>query len=333
LLYILHGEDDFSRHQALEEIKKSIGDQTALTANTTVFDGPRVTVDQLRSACGAMPFLAERRLVLINGLLERFEPRLKSRRGKKNSSVSNRQDEYKPLVEYLSQPPDSTILVLIDGKIKSQNPLLRELSARARVMSFPLLRDVKLRQWVQKRVQEKRGTISDQAVDLLAQFVGGNLWTMAGEIDKLILFTSGRRIEEDDVRRVVSYVQEASVFSMVDAILAFRAARAEQLLEQLLQKGESAAGLLVMLTRQVRLIVLIKELRSQRKSELQIMDRLRIDKEFVFRKALEQEGRHSSARLKEVYHQLLEADLSIKTGKYEPELALNILTAELCQRR
>jgi hypothetical protein len=30
---------------------------------------------------------------------------------------------------------------------------------------------------------------------------------------------------------------------------------------------------------------------------------------------------------------LLEADLSIKTGKYGAELALNILIAELCQPR
>jgi hypothetical protein len=38
------------------------------------------------------------------------------------------------------------------------------------------------------------------------------------------------------------------------------------------------------------------------------------------------------ARLREVYHELLEADLSIKTGRFDGELALNILIAELCQR-
>ena len=37
-------------------------------------------------------------------------------------------------------------------------------------------------------------------------------------------------------------------------------------------------------------------------------------------------------RLREVYHTLLDADLAIKTGKYDGELALNILIADLCQR-
>ena len=333
MLYILHGEDDFSLNQALDEIKKTIGDQTALTTNTSILDGQQVTVAQLPAVCEAMPFLAEKRLVLIHGLLERFEPKTKSGRQKKSASVATRPDESKSLGEYLGKIPDSTILVLIDGKIKSQNPLFRELAPKARVMSFPPLKDARLRQWIQGHVAAKDGSISPQAVDLMARFVGGNLWIMASEIDKLVLFTSGRRIEEEDIRRVVSYAQEANVFAMVDAILEFRAGIAEQLLAQLLQQGAPPAGLLVMLTRQVRMIVRIKELRSQRKSAVEIQDRLALTSEFVLRKTSEQANRYSLPRLREVYHKLLETDLSIKTGKLAPELALNILIAELCQRQ
>jgi len=332
LLYMLHGEDDFSLHQALEEIKRGIGDQTALATNTTVLNGQQVTVDQLRTVCEAMPFLAEKRLVIIQGLLERFEPKVQSGRQKKTTSASTRQDESKSLGEYLGKIPDSTILALIDGKIKAKNPLFRELSAKAKVMFFPLLKEAKLRQWIQERVGEKGGNMSPQAVDLLARFVGGNLWIMTNEIDKLILFTSGRRIEEEDIRRVVSYAQEANVFAMVDAILEFKAGVAEQLLEQLLQQGAAPAYLLVMLSRQVRMIVRVKELRGQRKSEIEIQDKLDLPSEFALRKTLEKANRYSLVRLKEVYHQLLEADLSMKTGKYDAELALNILIAELCQR-
>jgi DNA polymerase-3 subunit delta len=330
---VLHGEDDFSLHQALEEIKRGIGDQTALATNTTVLDGQQVTVDQLRTVCETMPFLAEKRLVIIQGLLERFEPKIQSGRQKKTTSASTRQDESKSLGEYLGKIPDSTVLALIDGKIKGKNPLFRELSAKAKVMFFPLLKEAKLRQWVQERVEEKGGNMSPQAVDLLTRFVGGNLWIMTSEIDKLVLFTSGRRIEEEDVRRVVSYAQEANVFAMVDAILEFKAGLAEQLLEQLLQQGAAPAYLLVMLSRQVRMIVRVKELRRQRKSEIEIQDKLDLPSEFALRKTSEQANRYSLERLKQVYHQLLEADLSMKTGKYDAELALNILIAELCQRR
>ena len=73
MLYILSGEDDFSINQSLEEIKKGMGDRDMLSANTTVFDGQQVTPDQLGAVCGTVPFLAEKRLVIIKGLLGRFE--------------------------------------------------------------------------------------------------------------------------------------------------------------------------------------------------------------------------------------------------------------------
>jgi len=330
LLYMLMGEDDFSLRQSLGEIKGSLGDQALLAANTTTLDGQQLTLDQLRAVGETAPFLAERRLVIINGLLERFEP--KSSRQKKITPASNQKNEYKSLGAYISKIPDSTVLVLVDGRIKSNNPLVRELSAKAEVRSFPLLRDTKLYEWIQRRVTEEGGSISPQAVNLLAKLIGGNLWTMASEISKLVLFTSGRPIEEKDVKAVVSYAQEANVFAMVDAILEFKAGVAGQLLHQLLQKGAAPAYLLFMLSRQVQMIVRVKELRNQRKTKMEIQNKLGLTSDFALRKTLEQADRYPLARLKEVYHKLLEADLAIKTGKYGGELALNILIAELGQR-
>ena len=331
MLYILLGQDDFSLSESLEEIKRGIGDQTLLAANTTTIDGQRMTLDQLRTVCETSPFLAERRLVIVNGLLERFEPKGKPSPRKKVTPVANQQDECKLLNAYISKLPDSTILVLIDSKIASNNPLFRELSAKAEIKSFPLLRGTKLRQWIQKRVVGEGGSVSPQAVDLLTKLVGGNLWIMANEINKLVLFTSGRRIEEEDVKMAVSYSQQASVFAMVDAILEFKVGVAEQFLQQLLQGGASSAYLLFMLSRQVRMIVRTKELRNQGKSGIEIQNKLGLTSEFAWRKTLEQAGRYPLERIKQVYHKLLEADLSIKTGKYEGELALNILIAELYQ--
>jgi DNA polymerase-3 subunit delta len=332
LLYILLGQDDYSLSELLEEIKRAIGDQTLLATNATTLDGQQITIDQLKAVCGTLPFLAERRLVIVKGLLERFEPRGKSSRRKKHARITNYQNECKSLVTYIDKLPDSTILILVSGKIASKNPLFNELSAKAKVKSFPLLRGTRLRQWIRRYATKKDSTISPQAIDLLAKLVGSNLWIMSNEINKLIQFTSGRRIEEGDIKAMVSYAQQASVFAMVDAILEFKIGVAEQSLHQLLQRGASSAYLLVMLSRQVRMIVRIKGLRNQRKPEIAIRNKLGLTSEFAWRKTTEQAERYSLERIREVYPKLLEADISIKTGKYEGELALNILITELCQR-
>ncbi|MFC2041392.1 DNA polymerase III subunit delta [Chloroflexota bacterium] len=328
----MSGQDDFSINQTLDEIKRDIGDQEFLAASTTILDGPQVTPDQLRTVCETVPFLGGKRLVIVRELLERFEPRGKARRRKKAARATNQADEYKLFSAYIGGIPDSTELVLIENRVSNNNPLFKELSGKAVVKSFPLLKDAPLRQWIQKRVREEGGSISPPAVSLLAKLVGSNLWIMASEISKLALFTSGRRIEEGDVKAAVSYTQQVSVFAMVDAILEFKAELAGQSLQQLLKIGYAPAYLMTMLSRQVQLIVRAKELRNRKTSMAEIQSKLGLTAEFALHKTLEQSSRYSLSRLKEVYDRLLETDLSIKTGKYDAELALNILVAELCQR-
>jgi len=330
-LYILSGQDDFSLNQSLEEIKRNLGDQTVLATNTATLDGQKVTLDQLRADCETVPFLSEKRLVIIKGLLERFEPRGDSRRQRKSTRVTKQPDEYKSFSACIAGIPESTILVLIEGKIANNNSLFREFADKATVKLFPLLRDAQLRQWIQRRLSEEGGSISLQAADLLTKLVGSNLWVMSSEINKLVSFTSGRRIETEDVKAITSYAQEGNVFAMVDAIVEFKAELAQQLLERLLQEGAAPAQLLFMLSRQLHRIVRAMELSKQRKPRAEIQSRLGLA-DFAVSKTLEQARRYSLPRLKEVYRQLLEADLSIKTGRYEGELALNILVAELCQR-
>ncbi len=331
MLYILTGQDDFSLTQSLEGIKREIGDPAALAVSTTTLDGQQLTLDQLRTVCETVPFLSEKRLVIVKGLLERFEPQNRPRRQRKSTRVADQQDGHKSLSAYLGKVPASTILVLIEGKITSSNPLFKELAGKATVKTFPLFGETKLREWVQRRVLEEGGSISPQAATLLTRLVGSNLWIMASEINKLVLFASDRRIEEEDVKTVVGYTQQVTVFTMVDAILESRAELAEQSLQQLLQRGAAPAYLLTMLARQAQMIVRARELRSQGKTKVEIQNKLGLTAEFALSKTLEQASRYSLQRLKEVYHHLLETDLSIKTGKYDAELALNILVAELCK--
>ncbi|MFC2068855.1 hypothetical protein ACFLTP_07630, partial [Chloroflexota bacterium] len=60
--------------------------------------------------------------------------------------------------------------------------------------------------------------------------------------------------------------------------------------------------------------------------------RLGLTSEFALNKIVEQANKYSITQLKIVYNKLLETDLSIKTGRYSGELALNILIAELCRQ-
>ena len=73
MIYVLYGRDEFSLHEELKRIKASLGDSESLATNTTVFEGKQVSLGQLLDACMALPFLGTSRLVIVEGLLTRFE--------------------------------------------------------------------------------------------------------------------------------------------------------------------------------------------------------------------------------------------------------------------
>jgi DNA polymerase-3 subunit delta len=331
LLYILCGPDNYTLTQELNRIKKSAGNDAAAGTNIMELEGDKLSLSEFRVACETVPFLAEKRLVIINGLLERFEPKARPAPAKKTARTADQPKEWQLLTDCIKNIPDTTILVLVDSEVSNQNPLLKEISPKAQVKTFPLLKRTELPVWIQKRVAQAGGKISTQAIDLMAKLVGNDLWVMANEIDKLVLFTNGKSIEENDVKAIVSHAQEANVFAMVDAILEGKTGFAEELLQQLLNRGAAPTYLLWMLHRQVRFIVLAKDLKAQKKSNAEIQSKLGLS-DFPLQKTLEQADKYSLERLKMFYDKLLETDLAIKTGKYDGELALYILVVELCQR-
>jgi len=332
VLYILYGKDVFSLQQALEEIKNELGNKEMLEVNTSVLDGQQLRLSQLVDACSTVPFLCPCRLVIVKGLLGRLETKFGAERRTARSKAKNNSalEEWTGLAEYIKQMPPTTLLVLIDGEVKAGNRLMKSLAPLAKIKSFPPLNDRSLSDWVQGRIKEGGGNISPAALKLLVGLVGADLWVMSGEIDKLLAYCSGQVITEDDVKQLTSYAREVNIFALVDAILEGRRSQAQQLLHRLLRDGASPAYILAMITRQLRLIVMAKDL-GRKKSRTGILNSLEPISDFSLDKAARQAEAFTLERIKEAYHKLLETDVAIKTGKYEGDLALDLLVVELGQ--
>jgi DNA polymerase-3 subunit delta len=327
MLYILYGQDDFSLNQAVEKIKAGLGDREMVATSTTSLEGKNLTLSELRNNCGAAPFLSSHRLVIVDGLLGRFEVKKSKPRSGKGKS-RNGLGEWEGLDSYIEQMPETTVLVLVDEEVKGQNPLLKKLSPLAEVRTFPLLRGRDLKAWIRQRVKEEGGDIAPQAVDLLAELIGGDLWAMNGEIQKLLLYSQGRPVSEDDVRQLVSHVQEANIFALVDAVAEGRTELAQRILHRLYDEGVAPIYILVMITRQFRLIAQAGDL-GKGLSRPQIQDRLGLKSSYGLDKTLGQAKLYDFEGVKRAYDKLLETDLAIKTGKYSDKLALELLVTEL----
>ena len=177
--------------------------------------------------------------------------------------------------------------------------------------------------------------IEPSAISALVDAIGNDTRLVDMELQKLALYRSGSVIRRQDVEAMVSYVREANIFAAVDAALEGRAGVALRTAHQLMEEGRPPTYVITMLARQVRFLIIAKDLKGRGFAQDEIGRRLSISG-YPLTKTMQQEGRFTAERLTEIHRILLEADLSIKTGAADEEMALDNLIVSLAatpQRR
>ena len=114
-LILMHGEDTFSIKERIdlwknEFIKRYDGD-----TNINEIDGDSTTVSDIIDAISVLPFLSDKRLVLV-----------------KNFLSEQKADEQKKLAGKLADIPDTTVLVFYE--LKKPDKKLSLLSCRRRIL-------------------------------------------------------------------------------------------------------------------------------------------------------------------------------------------------------
>jgi DNA polymerase-3 subunit delta len=338
VFYIYHGENEFDRAAAVKDLRAAMGDPQFAELNTAVLDGKRVTFGELRHHTDAIPFLAEKRLVIVEGLLARLEarPRGTEEPSEGDDPAPDEPDsnaEYRAqLIDYLPALPDSTELVFVESKtIPRTNPVLKlaekeKKKARVRLFGLPALAD--LPDWIAERVESRGGRIEFSAANDLAQSIGADLMTLDNEIEKLLLYRHGELIRREDTAVMSPYARQAVVFDLVDALGHRQAARALDLLHNQLAHNVNEFYLLTMIARQYRLLLQVRDLSDRRVPVNDIQKQLGLHP-FAAKKIFDQSRAYTVPQLESVMHRLLEADLAVKTGRLQAPVALELLIVEL----
>lgn len=329
MIYVLHGPDDLSKKRFLDSIIKDAIQEELIESNTVKIQGSEMTIAALEMACNTIPFMADKRLVIVEKFLAQFDDARKSRSRTKSAKSSNALAPWDELGSMLGRMPVSTVLIFLEYTIRTGNPILKQISDVVEVWEFPYLTGQKLEDWIRQKVVESGGNIEARAVRRLIDLIGGNLWIMNNEVEKLVLYAKGALIDQYQVDLLVTNAREANIFRAIDAILDGRTSVGINLINALLLNGADVSYVLAMLARQLRLIILAQDLRAQGVARSDLGRRLGLNADFVVRQTENHALRHKPERVFAMYRRLLDADLAIKTGRLSGDLALEILVADL----
>jgi DNA polymerase III subunit delta len=335
-VYVLYGEDVFGRDEAVQNLKDRMRALPAGDHNLTeFFPGPGTTVANIKMAADVVPFLAERRMVIVRGLLARLAGRGEGQRrfrAPRTKTTDSSLDEFQALLEYLPELPQSTSLVLVEDGRLNPEPLEKAIPrGRAFIKEYPRVLDVP--DWVRKRARQIGVDLDEGAVRELATLGGSDLRRLDSELRKLADYAAGRTVTRVDVRELV-VGREVAVWSLLDGLAERRADKALTALRALYSQGESPEALLGRdIAPHYRRLMVARELSLASREERARVDvaALGLNPATVARWSDQASG-FDRLELERALEVLLELDRHIKLGETEPESSLEVAVARLCTR-
>jgi DNA polymerase-3 subunit delta len=334
MFYILYGPDAFTARETVAAMRARLAEEDpAAGLNEATLDGRGLTLGDMRAASDALPFLGERRLVIVEGLLVRCQ---------------GRTGEAKALGEglkaYLPGLPPTTRLVFTDGPLDAANPVVKWAEQwraaqpapdeAAVIRRFEAPKPARLPAWLARRAAARGGEIAPDAADALAEALVRegevDLGLADTELEKLLTYAGDRAVAASDVALLVTPVSIERVFALLDALSDRHAGKSAAILHRFLAEGEPPLRLLALVSRQFRLLALTRALLDKGTPQGQLASHLPVPP-FVVGKLARQARGFSWFDLEAALRYLLKADRDIKTGRIDAVMALDLFTAEVCR--
>ena len=310
MLIFLYGQDNFRSRRKLNEIIEKYQKSQKSGFNLRRFDLAETDFQDVFSEFQQSSIFQEKKLLVLENVFS--SPNLKEKLLENEKALLESKDA---IVFYENDKL---------GKIAEKNAFFKFLHKEAKSQEFNLLIGQQLRSWARKELTKRKCEIEENALEKLIEFIGNDLWRFSNEIQKLSSFKS--RIDMDAVLLLVKPKIETDIFKTIDCIAAKKTKTALKLIRQHLEDGENPLYLFSMMTFQFRNLLLVKSLEKEgtHHGNPYVMAGKLGMHPFVFSKTMRQVNFFTLEELKKIYRKIFQADLDIKTGKVQPDAALDL---------
>lgn len=332
---LFFGEEDYLIDKALKEIKKIYIEESFEQLNYMILSGKKVSFDDIHNACETLPFMSEKKLVVVKNF-PLFKTKNEIDRDSKQWSSKKTKDSFIKYIENLEDYVRLVFVEKVDG-VRRNNALYKTLGKSGQVVEFNKLRGRDLDNWIEGKFTRHNIKINCSSIRYFIQNssyftekYGKTLYDLENEINKISNYLSkGDEVKVKDIDALMPKPLEVNVFNLLDNISRKNGDQAIRLFNEMYMAGEPALFILHMVVRQLRNMLYIKSLRKLGYNDKDTMRKANI-KRFEYGKVLNQSKNFTELQLERALNYSLEADKSIKTSPIDDRLALEILITKLC---
>jgi len=188
------------------------------------------------------------------------------------------------------------------------------------------------RDYIAKQLSVANFKMDLSAIQELLHYIGNDFWRLKYELSKLMaLKIKERIINKADIVLIVKPEIENDIFKTIEAIAQKDKKKALGFLYKHLEKGDSAPYLFSMIAFQFRNILLVKDAlaKNPNMDSSTLKSHLKGINPFVIQKSLWLAKGFDLNQLHKIYKKIFQMDLSVKSGKLQPEEALEILLLDI----
>ncbi len=247
-----------------------------------------------------------------------------------SNSKINIDHNLEKLIKYINSPNPSSILILtVNNSLDERKKIVKELKNKATVYEYKKTDYNTLFAFIKNKLSKSGYQFHDETIKLFISRVGYDLIRVDNEIDKLMLYRYyEKEIFDEDVLDLVPKTLEENIFDLIDAVVSKDKEKIFMIYDYLLNQGEEAIKIIVLLANQFRLIYQIKILAEKGYDEKDIASSLKVHPYRV--KLAYLKGKTFKEKILLNYlNELAELDIAIKTGDIDKEMGLELFLLKM----
>ncbi|MDL2300839.1 DNA polymerase III subunit delta [Lachnospiraceae bacterium OttesenSCG-928-D06] len=308
-IYLLYGEERYLKRQYRGKLKEALCKSNGGmddSMNTHTYEGKGIAVGEIIDLSETIPFMAERRIMIIN-----------------NSGLFKSGGE--KMAEYLAEPNETSVFIFTEDEIDKRSKLYKTVKENGCIVDFSIQDEKTLKRWIGGRLNKEGKKITESTVQLFLTKTGTDMENIHMELEKLICYCLDEEVITDkQVEEVCTNRISNHIFDMINAIADKRQKDALQLYYDLLALKEPPMRILFLIARQCNMLLMVKEMKAKGFDNKTIGSKIGLPP-FVAGKYVSQAARFKRKELKGAVIKCVDAEEGVKTGKLNDRMSVELL--------
>lgn len=200
-IYFLHGEEPYFIDQISGLLEDTVLTDSEKEFNQTVIYGRDTTVGLIIDVARRFPMMANYQVVIVKEAQDL--------------------DKIEDLQYYLGNPLKSTILVICFKykKIDQRKSFAKLVDKTGVLFESARLYDNKIPAWITEQIRGRGFSISPQACQMLAEYLGSDLGRIMNELEKLVInLPAGSTIDGGIIEKNIGISKDYNIFELQNAL-------------------------------------------------------------------------------------------------------------------